>query len=43
MSISQGGTPKACKTITTITNSRMEVGDDHHGFCVRISQRKERK
>jgi len=43
MSISQGGTPKACGTITTITNSRMEVGDDHHGFHVRISQREERK
>jgi len=43
MSTSQGWTPKAFGIITTITNSRMEVGDDHHGFCVEISQREERK
>jgi hypothetical protein len=43
MSTTQSRTPNTCKIITTITDSRMEVGDDHHGFCVRISQMKERE
>ena len=34
MKIKEADVPKTRRTIATITNSRMEVGDDHHGFYV---------
>jgi len=43
MLTSQSWTPKTSKTSITITNPRIEVGDDYHGICVRISQKEERE
>ena len=43
MSTSQSETIETREIIATITNFEMEVGVDHHGFCVWISQKEERE